>query len=247
MSKKEDLSKITLSAALFENEDEEQEAKDGFLLVLKEFCGDELSKLCHKGCKEEELVSHLWEIHLWEMRDYSVRLTGATIKKVQKLQRDIKDVAFRIDQLNESPFGILLSEDNKNLKALLQLPAQLRKYLETSEILTQKTRTIGGQQFSALADDRAKLIYQLSVCRFIHYIRRKTRRYYDREVGKLVAYATDRLLVLDKNKKTLRPSDADYAGRQKTFRYRYYEDLKSNLEAPLTKLLWERNRWKESR
>ncbi len=246
MSNKEDLSKITLSAALFENKDEEQKAKDDFVLVLKDFCGDELSKLCLKGCNKEELVSHLWEIHLWEMRDYSVRLTGATIKKVQKLQRDIKDVAFRIDQLNESPFGNLLSRDKK-LEALLQLPARLRKYLETSEILTQETRTIGGQQFSALADDRAKLIYHLSVCRFIHYVRRKTRRYYDREVGKLVAYATDRLLVLDQNKKTLRPSDADYAGRQKTFRHRYYEGLKSNLEAPITKLLWERNRWKESR
>jgi len=241
MSKREDLSKITLSAALFENEDEVQKAKEGFVLVLKDFCGDELSKLCLKGCNKEELVSHLWEIHLWEMRDYSVRLTGAAIKKVRKLQRDIKDVAFRIDQLNESPFGILLSED-ENFRALLQLPAQLRKYLETSEVLTQKTRTIGDQQFSALADDRAKLIFQLLVCRFIHYIHQKTRRYYDREVGKLVAYATDNLLVLDKNKKTVHSSDADYAGRQKTFRYRYYEDLKSNLEAPLTKLLWERNR-----
>lgn len=241
MSKREDLSEIVPTAALFENEDEEQKGKEGFVLVLKDFCGDELSKLCLKGCNKEELVPHLWEIHLWEMRDYSVRLTGATKTKVRKLQRDIKDVAFRIDQLSESPFGILLSKD-ENFKALLQLPAQLRKYLETSEILTQKTRTIGGQQFSALADDRAKLIYQLSVCRFIHYVRRKTRRYYDREVGKLVAYVTDRLLVLDQNKKTLRPSDADYAGRQKTFRYRYYEDLKSNLEAPLTKLLWERNR-----
>ena len=241
MSKREDLSEIVPTAALFENEDEEQEARDDFVLVLKDFCGDELSKLCLKGCKEEELVSHLWEIHLWEMRDFSVRLTGATIKKVRKLQRDIKDVAFRIDQLNESPFGILLSK-NKKLEALLQLPAQLRKYLETSEILTQETRTKGGKQFSALADDRAKLIYQLSVCRFIQYIRRKTRRYYDREVGKLVAYAKDRLFVLDKAKKTLRPSDADYAGRQKIFRYRYYEDLKPYLEAPLTKLLWERNR-----
>ena len=241
MSKKEDLSEIVLTAALFENEDEEQEAKEGFVLVLKDFCGDELSKLCLKGCNEEELVSHLWDIHLWEMRDYSVRLTGATIKKVRKLQRDIKDVAFRIDQLNESTFGILLSED-KNLKALLQLPVQLRKYLETSEILTQKTRTKGGKQFSALADDRAKFIYQLLVCRFIHYIHQKTRRYYDREVGKLVEYAKDRLFVLDKAKKTLRPSDADYAGRQKTFRSRYYQDLKPYLEAPLTKLLWERNR-----
>ncbi len=246
MTRKEDLSEIVPTAALFENEDEEQKAKEGFVLVLKDFCGDELSKLCLKGCNKEELVSHLWEIHLWEMRDYSVRLSGATIKKVRKLQRDIKDVAFRIDQLNESPFGNLLSRDKK-LEALLQLPARLRKYLETSEILTQKTRTIGGQQFSALADDRAKLIYQLLVCRFIHYVRRKTRRYYDREVGKLVEYAKDRLFGLDKNKKTLRPSDADYAGRQKTFRYRYYEDLKSNLEAPITKLLWERNRWKESR
>ena len=246
MSKREDLSEIVPTAALFENEDEEQKAKDDFVLLLKDFCGDELSKLCHKGCKEEELVSHLWDIHLWEMRDYSVQLTGATIRMVRKLQRDIKDVAFRIDQLNESTFGILLSED-KNLKTLLQLPAQLRKYLETSEILTQKTRTIGGQQFSALADDRAKLIYQLSVCRFIHYVRRKTRRYFDREVGKLVAYATNSLFVLDKNKKTLRPSDADYAGRQKSFRRRYYEKLKSSLEAPITKLLWERNRWKESR
>jgi len=246
MSQGEDPSEIVPTAALFENEDEKKKAKDDFVLVLKDFCGDELSKLCLKGCKEEELVSHLWEIHLWEMRDYSVRLTGATIRKVRKLQRDIKDVAFRMDQLNESPFGNLLSED-KNLKALLQLPAQLRKYLKTSEILTQKTHTIGGQQFSALADDRAKLIYQLSVCRVIHYIHRKTRRYYDREVGKLVAYATDRLLVLDKNKKTLCPSDADYAGRQRIFRHRYYEDLKSNLEAPITKLLWERNRWKESR
>ena len=241
MSKREDLSVIVPTAALFENEDEEQKAKDDFVLVLKDFCGDELSKLCLKGCKEGELVSHLWEIHLWEMRDFSVRLSGATIRKVRKLQRDIKDVAFRIDQLNESPFGILLSEDRK-LKDLLQLPAQLRKYLETSEILTQNTRTIGGQQFSALADDRAKLIYQLSVCRFIHYIRRKTRRYYDREVGKLVAYAKDRLFVLDQNKKTLRPSDADYAGRQKTFRSRYYKDLKPYLEAPISKLLWERNR-----
>ncbi len=246
MCKREDLSEIVPTAALFENEDEEQKAKDDFVLVLKEFCGDELSKLCLKGCNKEELVSHLWEIHLWEMRDYSVRLTGATIKKVGKLQQDIKDVAFRIDQLNESTFGILLSED-KNLKTLLQLPAQLHNYLETSEILTQKTRTIGGQQFSALADDRAKLISRLSVCRFIHYIHRKTRRYYDREVGKLVAYATNRLLVLDKNKKPLRPSDADHAGRQKTFPHRYYKDLKSSLEAPITKLLWERNRWKESR
>ena len=242
----EDLFEIVPTAALFENEDEEQEAKEGFGVVLKDFCGDELSKLCLKGCNEGELVSHLWEIHLWEMRDFSVRLSGAAIKKVRKLQRDIKDVAFRIDQLNESPFGILLSED-KNLKALLQLPAQLRKYLETSEILTQKTRTIGGQQFSALADDRAKLIYQLLVCRFIHYIHQKTRWYYDREVGKLVEYVTDNLLVLDQNKKTLRPSDADYAGRQKTFRHRYYKDLKPYLEAPISKLLWERNPWKESR
>ncbi len=246
MSKREDLSEIVSTAALFENEDEEQKAKDDFVLLLKDFCGDELSKLCDKGCKEEELVSHVWEIQLWEERDYSVRLTGATIKKVRKLQRDIKDVAFKIDQLNESPFGILLSED-RDLKVLLQLPEQLYKYLETSEILTQKTRTIGGQQFSALADDRAKFIYQLLACRFIHYVHQKTRRYYDREVGKLVAYATGRLLILDKNKKTLRPSDADHAGRQKTFRHRYYEDLKSNLEAPITKLLWERNRWKESR
>jgi len=246
MSKKEDLSEIVPTAALFENEDEEQEAKDDFVLVLKEFCGDEFSKLCLKGCNEEELESHLWDIHLGEKRDYSVRLTGATIKKVRKLQCDIKDVAFRIDQLNESTFGILLSKDEK-LKALLQLPAQLRKYLETSEILTQKTRTIEGQQFSALADDRAKLICRLSVCRFIHYIHQKTRRYYDREVGKLVAYATDRLFVLDKNKKTLRPSDADHAGRQKTFRHRYYKDLKPYLEDPIFKLLSERNRWKESR
>jgi len=49
MSKKEDLSEIVTTAALFENEDEEQEAKDDFVLVLKDFCGDELSKLCLKG------------------------------------------------------------------------------------------------------------------------------------------------------------------------------------------------------
>jgi hypothetical protein len=228
MGKKEDLSKITLTAALFENEDEEQKAKEGFVLVLEDFCGDEFSKLCHKGCNEEELLSHLWGIHLWEMRDYSVRLTGATIKKVRKLQRDIKDVAFRIDQLNESPFGILLSED-RDRKTLRQLPERLYEYLEVSKLLTQKTYTKTGREYSALADDRAKLIYRLLVCRFIHYVRQKTRWYYDREVGKLVAYARGRLLVLDKNKKTLRPSDADQAGGHKTFRQRYYKDLKSYL------------------
>ena len=189
-----------------------KEDEDNWTKDVLEKCSKEFSKLDKKGCNQKQLLELLWNVRICE-KAYSSSLpsTSMTLEDVRQLQQELTEATEKIIRLNVGIFHLILSY-NKDLRHLLDLPESLRQYVKESRLLTE-----GHTNLTPLLDQRAKQLKNVVVCRLIDYVHEKTGKWYDRDLGKLVAAACGNSV------------DQDYTEQHKKVRRRYYGDLKSYL------------------
>ena len=117
---------------------------------------------------------------------------------------------------------VFLAEKDESICRFLKLTDHLEEFAWICGGLLHP-----GQNLPDFVNYNTETMRNLFVCRLVRYVRQRTGKWHDREVGKLVAVARGK------------PSSGDYRGEQKTRRNRYYADLKPYLDHPL-KLLAER-------
>ncbi len=193
-------------------DDHAKEDEDNWTKDVLEKCSKEFSKLDKKGCNQKKLLELLWDVRICEMA-YSSSLpnTSMTLESVRQLQQELTEATEKIIRLNVGIFHLILSY-NKDLRHLLDLPEFLRQYVKESRLLTE-----GHTNLTPLLDQRAKQLNNVVVCRLIDYVHEKTEKWYDRDLGKMVAAACGKSV------------DQDYTEQHKKVRRRYYGDLKSYL------------------
>ena len=189
-----------------------EEDEDNWTKDVLEKCSKEFSKLDKKGCNQKNLLELLWDVRICEMA-YSASLpsTSMTLGDVRQLQQELTEATEKIIRLNVGIFHLILSY-NKDLRHLLDLPEFLRQYVKESRLLTE-----GHTNLTPLLDQRAKQLNNVVVCRLVDYVHEKTGKWYDRDLGKMVAAACGKSV------------DQDYKDQHKQVRRRYYADLKSYL------------------
>jgi len=190
-----------------------QEDEDKWTKDVLEKCSKEFLKLGKKGCNQEKLLELLWHVRICE-ETYSSSLpnTSMTLESVRQLQQELTDATEKIIRLNVGMFELILSY-NKDWRHLLDLPESLRQYVKASRLLTEGD----ANNLTPLLDQRAKQLNNVVVCRLIDYVHEKTGKWYDRDLGKMVAAACGKSV------------DQDYMEQHKQVRRRHYEDLKSYL------------------